>query len=317
MKKGILLINLGTPKSPNIKHLRPYLRRFLGDKRVIDTPDMIWKPILELMILPRRPKFSAQMYQKIWSKEYGSPLAYYTKRQCELLQALVPDTVVKYAFSYSEPDIAQVLAEFEIEKITDLCIVALYPQYSTTTVGSVSDDVMHFYHKRTYIPNIKFITSFYENETYLKLVATKIKTQWVKKPYDKLIISYHGIPVSYVKKGDPYQRQCEETTAKLQALLPNIEILHTYQSKFGPAKWLEPATDATVDRLPSQGCKNLLVISPSFISDCLETKYELGIENREIFKRAGGKIFIYCLTQPAVTTMLFRRPNSDLEHTLF
>ncbi len=138
MKKGILLINLGTPKSPTAKHLRPYLRRFLGDKRVIATPDVIWKPVLELMILPRRPKFSAQMYKKIWSAEYGSPLAYYTKRQAELLQALVPDTVVKYAFSYSEPDISQVLAEFEAQKVTELCIIALYPQYSTTTVGSVS-----------------------------------------------------------------------------------------------------------------------------------------------------------------------------------
>lgn len=171
MKKGILLINLGTPKSPTAKHLRPYLRRFLGDKRVIATPDVIWKPVLELMILPRRPKFSAQMYKKIWSAEYGSPLAYYTKRQAELLQALVPDTVVKYAFSYSEPDISQVLAEFEAQKVTELCIIALYPQYSTTTVGSVSDDVMRFYHKRTYVPNLKFVTSFYENETYLKQIG--------------------------------------------------------------------------------------------------------------------------------------------------
>lgn len=297
MKKGILLINLGTPKSPTAKHLRPYLRRFLGDKRVIATPDVIWKPVLELMILPRRPKFSAQMYKKIWSAEYGSPLAYYTKRQAELLQALVPDTVVKYAFSYSEPDISQVLAEFEAQKVTELCIIALYPQYSTTTVGSVSDDVMRFYHKRTYVPNLKFVTSFYENETYLKLLADKIKEYWSKKAYDKLIISYHGIPESYVKKGDPYQAQCEETTAKLQAMLPDIEILHTYQSKFGPAKWLEPATDETIKHLPKQGCKKLLVISPSFVADCLETLYELELENRVYFEQAGGECYdvIPCL----------------------
>ena len=263
MKKGILLINLGTPKSPTAKHLRPYLRRFLGDKRVIATPDVIWKPVLELMILPRRPKFSAQMYKKIWSAEYGSPLAYYTKRQAELLQALVPDTVVKYAFSYSEPDISQVLAEFEAQKVTELCIIALYPQYSTTTVGSVSDDVMRFYHKRTYVPNLKFVTSFYESEAYLKLLADKIKEYWSKKVYDKLIISYHGIP----------------------------EILHTYQSKFGPAKWLEPATDETIKHLPKQGCKKLLVISPSFVADCLETLYELELENRTYFEQAGGEVY--------------------------
>lgn len=297
MKKGILLINLGTPKSPTAKHLRPYLRRFLGDPRVITTPAVIWKPILELMILPRRPKFSARMYQQIWSDEYGSPLAHYTKRQCELLQALASDAVVKYAFSYSEPDIGQVLAEFEAEQVTDLCIIALYPQYSTTTVGSVSDDVMRFYRKRTYVPNLKFVTSFYENEAYLKLVAAKIKQQWVKKDYDKLIISYHGIPESYVKKGDPYQQQCEATTAKLQALLPGIEILHTYQSKFGPAKWLEPATDATVKQLPEQGVKKLLLVSPSFVADCLETLFELNIENRAFFKQAGGEVFdvVSCL----------------------
>lgn len=291
MKKGILLINLGTPKGPEAKHLRPYLRRFLSDKRVIDTPDIIWKPILELMILPKRPRFSAKMYQQVWSKEYGSPLKYYTIRQRELLQELTPNAVVKYAFSYSQPDISRVLAEFETQKITDLTIIALYPQYSTTTVGSVSDDIMSFYHQRTFIPNLKFVTSFCEEPTYLDLLATKIKQQWDKKDYDKLLISYHGIPESYIKKGDPYEQLCLNTTKELKKRLPDILVEHVYQSKFGPAKWLTPALDEAVKKLPEQGCKKVLVVSPSFVSDCLETLYELGIENRKYFKDAGGEVF--------------------------
>ncbi|MBD5068879.1 ferrochelatase [Ligilactobacillus apodemi] len=291
MKKGILLINLGTPEQPDAKHLRPYLRKFLGDKRVIDTPDIIWKPILELMILPKRPQKSAALYQEIWSDEYGSPLKYYTERQRDLLQALNPDASVKYAFSYSEPSIPHVLAEFEAEKITDLRIIALYPQYSTTTVGSVNDAVMKFFHRRTYVPNLRFVTSFYEKEAYLDLLASKIKEKWDQKAYDKLVISYHGIPKSYVDKGDPYEQQCQETTAALKERLPEVEMLHTYQSKFGPAEWLTPAFDQTIAELPKQGTKKILVVSPSFVSDCLETLHELEIENAEVFTKAGGELF--------------------------
>lgn len=300
-RQGILLINLGTPTTPEPKNVRRYLRAFLADKRVIALPTVFWRPILELFILPRRPYTSAKMYQAIWSDEYGSPLAYYTKRQAELLQEKCPEAKVRYAFSYSAPQLTTALETFAAEEITNLTLIALYPQYSTTTVGAVSDEVMRFYQGKNYLPNLKMLTSFSERPEYLELLATKIKAQTKKEDYDCVILSYHGIPQSYVKKGDPYAKQCCLMTKMLKEQLPELTFLQCYQSKFGPAKWLEPALDKTLQTLPKKGCKKVLVVSASFVSDCLETLFELEIEDRQIFMAAGGEKYdvLPCLNDDA------------------
>ena len=287
-KRGILLINLGTPKSPTTADVRVYLRKFLGDKRVIDMPRVVWKPILETMVLPKRPAKSAALYQKIWTAQ-GSPLAYYTESQRQKLQDRFPDVIVREAYSYSEPLIPTALAALEEAGVDDLVIIPLYPQYSTTTVGSVLDEITGFFHERTYIPNLRVVTSFYDHPTYVQLLAKKIRAKWDAGNYDRLLLSYHGIPKSYVDKGDRYVAQCEETTALLkEALGDDVAVYHSYQSKFGPAEWVGPATDATLKEWGQAGL-SALVCSPSFISDCLETVHELGIENRGYFEEAGGK----------------------------
>ena len=292
MKKGVLLINLGTPKTPIAADVREYLRRFLSDPRVIDLPAWKWKPILNTMILPKRPAKSAKLYQQIWSSEHGSPLLYYTKKQAEQLQELLPKYEVKFAMSYSDPLISTVLTEFEVDKINDLTIIPLYPQYSTTTVGSVVDDVNRFYFRRTLIPNLHIITDFCDFKPYVKALAAKIQTALASFQPDELLLSYHGIPKSYAAKGDPYQQRCELTTQLLAAeLKTKVPIKQTYQSRFGPDEWLTPATDTTLKKLPQQGVKRVLVAAPSFVADCLETLNELDLENRRYFLESGGEDF--------------------------
>jgi ferrochelatase len=292
MKKGVLLINLGTPASPTPTAVREYLKRFLSDPRVIDMPAWKWKPILNTMILPHRPAKSAELYRQIWSKENGSPLLYYTQQQAQQLQELLPEHEVRFAMSYSHPLIATELERFDQNQITDLTIIPMYPQYSTTTVGSVVDDINRFYLERIKIPNLRVITDFCDFKPYIKALAAKIKAEIANFNPDQILFSYHGIPQSYVTKGDPYQERCETTTKLLRAeLATEIPIQQTYQSRFGPDEWLKPATDETLKQLPANGTKRVLVVAPSFVADCLETLHELDVENRDYFLTNGGEDF--------------------------
>ncbi len=291
MKKGVLLINLGTPKTPTPADVRIYLKKFLSDPRVIDMPAWKWNPILNLAILPHRPEKSSKLYQTIWSEEHGSPLLYYTQRQKEMLQAELPDYVVRYAMSYSEPEIAEELLELEQMEVDNLTIIPLYPQYSTTTVGSVVDDINRFYMGRIKIPNLKIVTDFCDYLPYINALADKIKTAINEFQPDRLLFSYHGIPVSYVEKGDPYAERCKITTKLIMERLQNVPYTETFQSRFGPDKWLTPATDDTLRAFPNEGVKRVLVVAPSFVSDCLETLHELEIENQEYFMESGGTEF--------------------------
>ncbi|MFT9456972.1 MAG: ferrochelatase [Liquorilactobacillus hordei] len=291
MKKGVLLINLGTPKTPTPADVRVYLKKFLSDPRVIDMPAWKWNPILNLAILPHRPEKSAKLYQKIWSKEHGSPLLYYTQQQTKMLQEELPDYVVRYAMSYSEPGIADGLLEMEQNEIDNLTIIPLYPQYSTTTVGSVVDDINRFYIGRVKIPNLKIVTDFCDFAPYIDALADKIRTAIDEFHPDRLLFSYHGIPVSYVEKGDPYAKRCKETTRLIIKRLGDVPYTETFQSRFGPDKWLTPATDDTLRAFPKEGIKRVLVVAPSFVSDCLETLHELEIENKEYFMESGGMEF--------------------------
>ncbi|EOH98794.1 ferrochelatase [Enterococcus moraviensis ATCC BAA-383] len=291
-KKGIMIVNLGTPDKPETKEVRAYLKRFLGDKRVIDTNRFIWLPILHGIILRTRPKKSAALYQKIW-EEAGSPLLIYTKSQAEQLQARFPDQVVRYAMSYSKPLIPEVLQEMHTLGVTDLTVIPLYPQYSTTTTAPIFDEVAKFYLNAEAIPSLHFIQSFYDEPLYIDALANQIKQALSEKKVDKIIFSYHGIPVSYVKKGDPYLEHCQQTTQAVMDRVGDVPFISTFQSKFGPAEWLTPATDQTLKELPKTGVKNILILTPGFVSDCLETVEEIEKENCGYFIENGGDYFRY------------------------
>ena len=292
-KKGILIANIGTPDKPEKKEVRAYLKQFLGDHRVIDTHRMIWLPVLHGIILNTRPKKSAALYKEIWTKE-GSPLLVYTKSQAEQLQDRFPDYSVKFGMAYSQPTIAESLKAMEAEGIEDITVIPLYPQYSTTTTASINDAVFRHYLKQENMPSLHLIREFTDHPLYIDLLVKQIKEGVAKYQPDRLVLSYHGIPVSYVEKGDPYQAQCQATTdAIFEKLSLDIPWMMTYQSKFGPAEWLTPALDKTLMALPSQGVEKVLVITPGFVSDCIETIEEIEDENRTYFMENGGKEFNY------------------------
>lgn len=293
MKKGILLANIGTPAQPEKKEVKRYLAKFLGDHRVIDIPRWQWLPILHGIILNTRPKKSAALYQEIWTEE-GSPLEVYTKAQASKLQNLLPDTVVRYGMAYSHPLICESLSEMADVGVDDVTIIPLYPQYSTTTTAAINDAVFKHYLKSEEMPHLHFIKEFTTHPDYIKLLAKQIKEGIAQYQPDELILSYHGIPVSYVEKGDPYQCQCEATTAALMTELNMTTPWRMcYQSKFGPTEWLSPALDETLKSLPNEGVKNLLVITPGFVSDCIETIEEIESENKTYFIENGGEVFHY------------------------
>ncbi|GAF39589.1 ferrochelatase, protoheme ferro-lyase [Agrilactobacillus composti DSM 18527 = JCM 14202] len=235
------------------------------------------------------------MYAQIWDPELGgSPLLYYTQQVTKKLQAGLLGYDVRFAMSYSQPNIAQVLQDFNDQGIEDLTIVPMYPQFSTTTVGSVYDAVAQFYLKKAHIPHLHIITDFYQDARYIQVLANTIQQALDAHPQaDELLFSYHGIPQRYVaEKKDPYFEQCHITTEMTMERLDHaIAYEMTFQSKFGPGAWLTPATQETVVKLAQNGAKELLVVTPSFTADCLETLYEIDTENRHYFLDAGGSEF--------------------------
>ncbi|MDD6865438.1 MAG: ferrochelatase [Lactobacillus sp.] len=289
-QKGILLINLGTPSDPSVPAVTKFLRRFLSDRRVIHMLPLLWQPILNLMVLPKHAPKSAANYERLWSSGIGSPLLHYTQRQAQLLAKRLPEYTVRYAMSYSQPLIGAVLKEFEFQGITDLTIIPLYPQYSTTTTASVQDDVARFYQDRKTVPEIRFVSDYSSFWPYIKALSNKLQKAILKVNPDAIVFSYHGIPLSYQKAGDPYAQRCRQTTmAVIERLGLSIPCFQSYQSRFGPAEWLKPATKDLLTELPKQGYQKVLVVAPSFVSDCLETIQELGEENRDAFLTAGGR----------------------------
>ncbi|MFC4652260.1 ferrochelatase [Lactococcus nasutitermitis] len=287
MKKGLILAALGTPTSTAISDVRDYLAEFLGDPLVIQYPRWFWLPILHGMILKSRPAKSAELYKKIWTSA-GSPLFVYTKMQTEQLQQLLPELDVRFAMTYGKPQIADVIRDLQQSGADDISVLPLYPQYSQTTVEPIVQQVKQVDNQ------VKILPAFYDNPQYIALLAESIAEKWQSGNYDKVIFSYHGIPKSYVTKGkDPYEVQCQTITQLTVATLGLTEnqYEHDYQSKFGPSKWLEPATIQRMAKLPRENVKKILIISPSFVADCLETLYELDIENKATFMENGGEIF--------------------------
>ena len=299
LKTGILLTNLGTPDEPTAPSLKTYLRQFLSDKRVIETPKPIWWLILNGIVLRTRPAKSAKAYQSVWTDD-GSPLLLYTKKQKNLikekLEKKYSNLVFDIGMRYGNPSIAEGLNNLRKQNCDRIIVLPLYPQYCAATTGSTFDAVALELQKWRWVPSLRFIGSYYDQPLYIQALKNSIEEFWSKndKP-KKLLFSYHGIPKKYLDKGDPYHCFCRKTTRLVAESmnLPKDSYMTTFQSRFGPAEWLQPYTDKTIESLAKEGTDDIHVISPAFSSDCLETIEELNEENREIFMENGGKKFGY------------------------
>ncbi len=300
-KPAVLLVNLGTPQAPTTPALRKYLRQFLKDRRVIEMTPAVWHPILEGIVLRVRPRKSAAKYRTVW-QESGSPLYVYTLEQAkELGRRLAGRASIFFAMRYGEPGVSRVLDSIYALGYRRVLVVPLYPQYSATTVGTVADEVFRWGLGSRDQLDLRIMRSFPKDEGYIHALASAVQSHWTTagKPDfaagAKLVLSYHGIPLEMHKKGDPYHWECKDTTSALAEALgmDQRHVVHAYQSKFGPAKWLTPATIDTIGHLGSIGTPRVDVVCPGFVSDCLETIEEIDDENREEFTSQGGGTFHY------------------------
>ena len=297
---GVLVTNLGTPQAPTAKALRPYLKQFLSDPRVVEVPRLIWWLILNGIILNTRPKRSAEAYSEVWT-DRGSPLLYHLMDQVsgieERLKSRVGDHVmVRGAMRYGNPSIPNVLQDLFSAGIQRLVVLPLYPQYAGPTTGSTFDEIAADFVTRRWLPNFRFIANYCDDPGYIAAVAGSIRKHWEQHGRaDKLIFSYHGSPQRYLQNGDPYHCQCHKTTRLVaEALDLNADdYLSTFQSRFGREEWLKPYTDETLKSLPETGVKSLQIVCPGFSADCLETIEEIGMENRDYFLEAGGERYEY------------------------
>ena len=311
-KTGVLLINLGTPNSTGWLDIRKYLKEFLSDRRVIEVNPFLWKIILNLFILNFRPSKTAEAYKKIWmKKENMSPLRYYTLKQSEKINNKIgnKEILIDYAMRYGQPSIKNQINKLKVEGCEKLIILPLYPQYAAATTATVCDEVYRTLIKMRWQPSLQIIPHYESNPLYIKGLVNSLekKVSEIKWKPDLIIASYHGIPQIYFDKGDPYQCYCQKTTRLISEKFNKIPIKTTFQSRFGPQKWLQPYTDKTLESLPDQNIKNILVICPGFSSDCVETLEEINIQGREAFINNGGKNFdtVPCLNDSEDHIVLF------------
>ena len=302
---GVLLVNLGTPDGTDFRSMRRYLKEFLSDPRVIETNPVLWWFALNLVILPIRSARKGRDYDKIWNRERNeSPLKTITRGQAEKLAASFasdPRIHIDWAMRYGNPSIPSRLEALEERGCKRILIVPLYPQYAAATTASVCDKVFESLSKVRWQPMVRVAPPYFDDPDYIDAVAASLEAQLSKlswKP-DVILASFHGIPKDYVQKGDPYELQCMETTRLLRERLrlDDRKFRLTFQSRFGRAEWLGPATEKTVRALAQSGVKNIAVITPGFSADCLETLEEIAGENAEVFRHAGGENFaaIPCL----------------------
>ena len=303
---GVLLVNLGTPDSTGYWAVRRYLKEFLSDRRVIEENRLKWWLVLNLIILTVRPGRKGRDYDKIWNRERNeSPLKTITRSQSdkldEMLEKFDKRIRVDWAMRYGNPSIRSRLEALAAQDFERILIVPLYPQYAAATTATVCDEVFRALSDMRFQPTLRVAAPYYAEPVYIDALAVSLNAALGKLPLkpEVIVASYHGMPEDYVAKGDPYLKQCSETTALLRKKLKldDQRLIMTFQSRFGTAEWLKPYTDATVTSLAKQGVKNLAVITPGFSSDCLETLEEIAMENAEIFRHAGGKNFaaIPCL----------------------
>lgn len=297
---GVLLVNLGTPQAPTARALRPYLREFLSDPRVIEKPRLLWWFILNLFILPRRPKRSAELYKKVWTKE-GSPLYSHSKKQAELLQQRMSETCgspvhVELAMRYGSPSVHGALNLLREKGVTKLLVIPLYPQYSATTTGSTFDAVAEALKQWRWVPELRFINHYHDDPGYIAALAESVEELWDREGEpEKLLMSFHGIPKRYFQGGDPYFCHCQKTgrllAERLRLEKDRYEV--SFQSLFGKEEWIRPYTDETLKNWGKTGIKKVDVICPGFAADCLETLEEIEGENRHYFLEAGGTQYRY------------------------
>jgi ferrochelatase len=307
-RTAVLLVNLGTPDAPTPAALRRYLAEFLSDPRVVEIPRVVWWPILHGIILRTRPAKSAAKYASIWLPE-GSPLAVWTERQATLLGGLLADrghqVLVRPAMRYGEPSVARVMDGLRAEGATRVLVLPLYPQYAGPTTASVADAVLQWACRARRMPELRFVNEYHDDAGYIDALAQRIGDHWrANGRGERLVLSFHGVPQRSLMLGDPYHCQCHKTARLLGerlGLAPG-ELLVTFQSRFGKAKWLEPYTEPTLQRLATEGVKRVDVMCPGFAADCLETLEEIDQEVRAAFLAAGGERFDYipCLNdQPS------------------
>jgi ferrochelatase len=293
---GVLVVNLGTPDAPSYGAVQRYLREFLGDRRVIDTSRWIWLPILYGFVLPFRPIRTVRKYRKIWLQD-GSPLAVYSSRLAskmdQRLRAAAGDRVrVALGMTYGNPSIASAIESLARQNAKRLLVLPLYPQYCSSTTGSVFDRTSDALRRWRWLPETRFVNDYHDDAGYIEALGARIEEHWAEAGgRSHLLLSYHGIPAAYAKEGDPYREQTERTTRLLVARLglKEAEWSHCYQSRFGSVEWLQPYTEDTLTALAKRGSRKLTVVSPSFAVDCLETLEEVAIEYRDKFLQLGAE----------------------------
>ena len=288
---GVLLINLGTPDAPEERAVRRYLAEFLSDRRVVEINPIAWKPILHGIILRTRPKKSAEAYNQVWTNE-GSPLRAIAHRQSEALRKRMPQVSVHYAMRYGHPGIAAALEVMVREGCDRILVAPLYPQYCAATTATAIDAVFGALARMRRQPALRTLPPYYDDPIHIEALRSNVERQLKSlrfKP-DRLLLSFHGMPQRTLDLGDPYHCHCRKTARLLgEALGHEVDV--AFQSRFGRAKWLEPATDATLAAYPQQGVKRIAIAAPGFSADCIETLEELGIRGRKTFTEAGGDKF--------------------------
>jgi ferrochelatase len=304
-KVGVLLVNLGTPDGTSYWPMRRYLSEFLSDRRVIEWPRAVWQPILQGIVLSTRPKKSGKLYEGIWNRERNeSPLRTFTRSQADKLgERLAGEAhvVVDWAMRYGRPSIAERMAALKEKGCERVLVYPLYPQYSASTTATVNDKVFEYLLEQRWQPALRTVPPYHDDPTYIDALARSIETHLAGLDFEPEVVlaSFHGIPQSYFRKGDPYHCHCQKTARLLRERLgwSKDRLRLTFQSRFGPEEWLQPYTDKTVEALATSGVKRIAVLNPGFVSDCLETLEEIAVENAEIFHEHGGERFshIPCL----------------------
>ncbi len=299
---GVLLVNLGTPDAPTPTAVRRYLKEFLSDRRVVELPPLLWQPILRGIILNTRPRKSAHAYAQVWTDQ-GSPLAVITATQAAELQAALGDAaVVDWAMRYGKPSIEEQMTIMKARGCDRILIAPLYPQYSGATTGTVIDAVGAALAKMRWQPAIRTLPAYHDDPLHIAALKTSIEASLANLDFvpDAIIASFHSMPLETLMRGDPYHCQCRKT-ARLLSEAMGQELIVSFQSRLGRAKWLEPATDTTLASLPGRGIKRVAVITPGFSADNLETLEEIAIRGKESFIEAGGADFacLPCLNADA------------------
>lgn len=308
-KVGVLLVNLGTPDGTDFTSMRRYLREFLTDKRVIEWPRALWYPILFGIVLRTRPRKVGKAYEEIWNKDLDeSYLRTYTRSQAELMVKTFadrPNVIVDWAMRYGQPSIVSRIEALKAAGCEKILLFPLYPQYAAATTATVNDKAFEAFLKMRWQPALRTVPPYHDDPVYIEALATSVKKHYSTLDWepDLLITSFHGIPQSYFRKGDPYHCQCMKTARLLREKLglPKDKLMVTFQSRFGPEEWLQPYTDKTVEKLAKDGVKKIAIMNPGFVSDCLETLEEIAGEAGEIFLHNGGEKFTHipCLNDSA------------------